>query len=403
MSGIRRNFGQWKVLLICPDPGLKAQMEALLAELLLFSPVISLDEYPTRAVLEEVLNSHGVSLCFVDATSREEWALALLSDLSLLNPKLPVVALHAANQPELILKTLRQGATEFLCAPLTEDQFCTVMERIASVHRARGGSDARVVCFMPVKGASGASTLACNVAWHWRKLSQAKVVLADLDPLAGTVAFQSKVKQSYSFLDALSRAGELDEDIWKGLVSPKSGVDVLAAPEQPVHGIHDETNPAGLIQFMRSIYGVVLVDTGGPFGHWNLSLARLCDDLVLVTTNELPSLHAAQRALAYLETHRVEPSRVRLVINRFRKEIGLQKELVESALQMEVFHVVPNSQEDLQHAVVEGKPVPVNSPAGKGFLQVAEKLVGRSSEDAEPQPKPGGGALSGIFSLFGRK
>ncbi len=378
-------------------------MEALLAESLPFSPVMALDEYPTRAILEEILRGHGVSLCFVDVSSRDEWALALLSDLSLLDPKLPIVALHATNQPELILKTLRQGATEFLCAPLTGDQFCTVMERIASVHRARGGSEAKVVCFMPVKGASGASTLACNVAWRWRKLAQAKIVLADLDPLAGTVAFQAKVKQNYSFLDALSRAGELDEDVWKGLVSPKSGVDVLAAPEQPVHGIDGDTNPIGLIQFMRSTYGVVLIDSGGPFGPWNLSLARLCDELVLVTTNELPSLYAAQRALASLQAQRVEPSRIRLVINRFRKEIGLQKELVESALHLEVFHVVPNSHEEVQRAVVEGKPVPLNCPAGKGFLQVAEKLAGKSIEDGEPQGKAGGGALSGIFSLFGRK
>jgi pilus assembly protein CpaE len=399
MSATRRNFGQWKVLLICPDPGLKAPMQTLLADLLPFSPVISLDDYPTRADLEELLNGHGVSLCFVDATSREEWALALFSDLALLNSKLPVIALHAANQPEHILKTLRQGATEFLCAPLTEEQFCTVMERIVSVHRAHGLSEAKVVCFMPVKGACGASTLACNVAWHWRKLTQDKVALADLDPLAGTLAFLAKVKQNYSFLDALSRAGELDEDVWKGLVSAKSGVDVLAAPEQPVHGINGDVNPAGLIQFMRTIYGVVLIDSGGPYGPWNISLARLCDDLVLVTTNELPALHAAQRALAYLEKHRVEPTKIRLVINRFRKDIGLQKELVETALHTEVFHVVPHAYEDVQHAVVEGKPVPANSPAGRGFLQLAEKLAGKSAEEAEPQAKSSGGFAS-LLSIF---
>lgn len=401
MSATRRNFGQWKILLICPDPGLKADMQTLLADLMPFSPVIALDHYPTRADLEEFLNGHGVSLCFVDATSREDWALALLSDIALLNSKLPVIALHATNQPEHILKTLRQGATEFLCAPLTEDQFCTVMERIVSVHRAQGLSEAKVVCFMPVKGACGASTLACNVAWHWRKLAQDKVVLADLDPLAGTLAFLAKVKQNYSFLDALSRAGELDEDIWKGLVSPKSGVDVLAAPEQPVHGINGDVNPAGLIQFMRTIYGAVLIDAGGPYGAWNVSLARLCDDLVLVTTNELPALHAAQRALAYLEKHRVEPAKIRLVINRFRKDIGLQKELIETALHLDVFHIVPNASQDVQHAVVEGKPVPTSSPAGKAFLQLAEKLAGKSIEEAEPQAKPSGGIAS-LLSIFRR-
>jgi len=399
MSLNRRNFGQWKILLICPDPEMRSGMEALLGELLPFSPVMAMTEYPTRALIEEALGGHGINLCFVDASSREEWALALLSDIALLNPKLPVVALHASNQPELILKSLRQGATEFLCAPLTEDQFGTVMERIASVHRVRGGSEGKVVCFMPVKGACGASTMACNVAWHWRKLTSGKVVLADLDPLAGTVAFLAKVKQNYSFLDALTRAGELDEDIWKGLISVKSGVDVLAAPEQPVHGINGDANPAALLQFMRTIYEAVLLDTGGPFGSWNISLARLCDELVLVTTNELPALHAAQKALANLDKHRVEPGKIRLVINRFRKEIGLQKDLVEAALHLEVFHLVPNAPDDVQAAVVEGKFVPVNSPAGKAFLQLAEKLAGKSLEEGETQAKTAGG-LSGILSLF---
>lgn len=399
MSNARRNFGQWKILLICPDEQLRAVIAPLLAELLPFSPVLNLEEYPTRAALEEVIGGQGANLCFVDATSRPEWALALLSDLVMLAPKLPVVALHERNDPELILKTLRQGATEFLCAPLTEDQFCTVMERIASVHRARGGVSARVVCVMPVKGGSGASTLAYNVALNWKKIAQCRVALADLDPLAGTLAFLAKVKQTYSFVDALSRTSELDEDIWKGLVSQKGGVDVLASPEQPVHGIDGDTNPAAMLDFMRTIYDVVLLDAGGPYGSWNLSLARLCDELLLVTTNELPALHAAQRALSTLDRHRVDPGKVRLVLNRFRKEIGLQKELVEAALHTDVFHAVPNCHEDVQQALVEGKPVPASSPAGKAFLQIAEKLAGKSAEEAQAVSKAGGG-LSGIFSLF---
>lgn len=399
MSSARRNFGQWKILLICPDPELRAGLAPLLAEWLPFSPVLTLEEYPTRAVLEDIFGGQGANLCFVDATSRPEWALALLSDLVLLAPKLPVVALHASNEPELILKSLRQGATEFLCAPLTEDQFCTVMERVVAAHRARGGASARLICFMPAKGACGASTLAHNVALQWKKITQSRIALADLDPLAGTLAFLTKVKQTYSFLDALTRTSELDEDIWKGLVSTKGGVDILTAPEQPAHGIDGETHPAALLDFMRSIYDVVILDSGGPYGDWNISLALLCDELILVTTNELPALHAAQRALSHLDRHRVDPGKIRLVLNRFRKDTGLQKELVEAALQMELFHVVPECREEVQQAVVEGKLVPASCPAGKAFLQITEKLAGKSADEAETTVKSGG-ALSGILSLF---
>ncbi|MGB9611781.1 MAG: hypothetical protein ACPL7M_12475 [Bryobacteraceae bacterium] len=398
MSNARRNFGQWKILLICPDAELRAGLAPLLGDLLPFSPVLTLEDYPTRAMLEEVLSGQGTTLCFVDITSRDEWALALLSDLALLNPKLPVVALHASSHPELILKSLRQGATEFLCQPLTEDQFCAVMERISALHRSKDTSRAKVVCFMPVKGGCGASTLAFNVASHWKKLVQGRIVLADLDPLTGTVAFLAKARQSYSFMDALSRASELDEDIWKGLVTAKNGLDVLAAPEQPVHGLDEAGNPSGLIDFMRSVYDVALLDAEGAFGAWNLALARLCDELVLVTSNELPALHAAQRVLSQFERHRVELGKIRLVVNRFRREIGIQKDIIEAALHMEVFHLIPYAPEDLQRALVEGKPVPVSSPAGKGFLQVAEKLAGKSAEEPEAPAKAGG--LAGILSIF---
>jgi len=400
MSNGRRNFGQWKILLICPDGDLRAALAPLLEEWLPFSPVLALEEYPTRAMLEEALSGQGTTLCFVDVTSRDEWALALLSDLALLNPKLPVVALHAASNPELILKSLRQGATEFLCQPLTEDQFCAVMERISSLHRAKNLSNSKVVCFMPVKGGCGASTLAFNVASHWRKITQNRIVLADLDPLTGTLAFLAKAKQTYSFMDALTRASEIDEDVWRGLVTSKNGLDVLPAPEQPVHGLDDGSNPAALVDFMRSVYDVVLLDAGGAFGAWNLGLARLCDELVLVTSNELPALHAAQRVLSFFDRHRVEIGKVRLVVNRFRREIGLQKDIIEAALHMEVFHLIPYSPEDLQRALVEGKPVPSSTPAGKGFLQVAEKLAGKAAEDAEPAAKSGG--LAGILSIFRR-
>ncbi|MCS7042403.1 MAG: AAA family ATPase [Bryobacteraceae bacterium] len=400
MSNARRNFGQWKILLICPDGELRASLAPLLDELLPFSPTLTLEEYPTRALLEEALSGQGPTLCFVDVTSRDEWALALLNDLALLNPKLPVVALHATSNPELILKSLRQGATEFLCQPLTEDQFCAVMERISSLHRVKDLSSAKVICFMPVKGGCGASTLAFNVASHMKKLHPGRIVLADLDPLTGTVAFLAKTKQTYSFLDALTRATEIDEDVWRGLVTSRNGLDVLAAPEQPAHGLDESSNPAALIDFMRSIYDLILLDAGGALGAWNIGLARLCDELVLVTTNELPALHAAQRVLSIFDRHRVEFGKIRLVVNRFRREIGLQKEIIEAALHMEVFHVIPYSLEDLQRALVEGRPVPASTPAGKGFLQVAEKLTGKSAEDGETASRPGG--LAGIFSIFKR-
>jgi len=65
---------------------------------------------------------------------------------------------------------------------------------------------------------------------------------------------------------------------------------------------------------------------------WNLSIAYLCDELILATTNELPSLQAAQRALAWFEQQRIESSKIRVVVNRYERDIGLNSDVISAAL-----------------------------------------------------------------------
>ncbi|MBI4892813.1 MAG: hypothetical protein HY821_19475 [Acidobacteria bacterium] len=398
MSVSSHNFGQWKILLICPNQPLAPELEAMLGEHLPFSPVLTLRQYPTRAVLQEALQDQGCNLCFVDAESSRDWALALLSDIAMLDPKLPVVAVHATNDPDYILKTLRQGSAEFLVVPVGADQFVPVMERIVVQFRGRQGTMAKVYAVMPAKGACGASTIACNLAQHWKKLGTKKILLADLDPLAGTVSFQLKLKQTYSFMDALTRGTQIDESIWRGLVNTAGSVDILLSPDQPVHGIEEAHNPVGIIEFARSLYEVIVVDAGSPYGQWNRSIARICDELLLVTTNELPALQSAQRALAYFERNKVEKSKLRVVVNRYHKDVGLGRELIESALHSEIFQFVPSDYEEVQRALVEGKPVASGTPVGRAIVELTERLSGKKVK----APASRSNSLANLFSFLRR-
>lgn len=396
MSLSSHNFGQWKILLICPDPNVSAELAVLLGEHLPFSPVLEMKQYPTRSVLQEALQEQGCNLCFVDAESSRDWALALISDLALLDSKLPVIAIHGNDDPDFILRSMRQGAAEFLFQPLTAEQFLPAMERISAHFRSKQGNSGKVVAVMPAKGACGASTLASYVAQQWKRLGAKKILLADLDPLAGTISFQLKQKQAYSFMDALARGTQLDEDIWRGLVHTVSGMDILLAPDHPVHGLDEAHNPGGLMDFARSLYEVVVVDTSGPYGVWNRSVARFCDDLLLVTTNELPALQAAQRSLAYFEKNRVDHSKIKVVVNRYRKDMGLSREMIESALHCEVFQLVPSDYDEVQRSLVEGKAVAAGSAIGRSVTELTEKLAGKKV--AAPRQKSG--SLASLFSFL---
>ncbi len=376
------------------------EIAPLLSEFLPFSPVTELREYPGKQMLTELTEEQGVNLCFIDTVSNSDWAFALMSDLASAELKVPAVALLEKPETEIILKALRSGASEFLSRPFTAEPFTAAMERVSSMCRARGGmSEARVVAVMPVKGSCGASTIAANIAPLWKKFGAKKILLADLDPYTGTVSFLLKLRQTYSFLEALNRSGQMDEDIWKGLVMRCGSMDVMLSPEQPAHGIEEVHTPGGIIDFARTAYEAVVLDTNGVYGPWNLAVAQMVDDLLLVSTNELSALQATQRALAYLQRNRVERSKIKIVVNRYAKNAGLSKEIIEAALQCETYQIIPNEPESIQKALMEGKPPASNTEIGRGLLSLAERLSGKAP--AAPEPKANG--LKGIFSsILGR-
>lgn len=396
-----RSFGQWKILLVTPHPTMSAELAPLLAEYLPFSPITELREYPGKQLLTELTEEQGINLCFIDTETNSEWAYALMSDLSSGETKVPAVALLERTETEMILKALRSGASEFLSRPFTAEPFTAAMERVAAMYRSKGGgfAEAKLVAVMPVKGSCGASTIAANVAPLWKKYGAKRVLLLDLDPFTGTVSFLLKLRPTYNFLEALNRTGQMDEDIWKGLVVRSGNIDVMLSPEQPAHGIEEVHNPAGILDFARTCYDAVVVDTNGVYGPWNLVIAQMCDELLLVSTNDLPALQATQRALVYLQRNRVERAKIKVVVNRYSKEAGLSKDVIEAALQSEIYQIIPNEPDSIQRSLMEGKPPAPNTGIGRGLLSLAERLSGKPT--VEPEQKPAG--IKSIFSsILGR-
>ncbi len=73
---------------------------------------------------------------------------------------------------------------------------------------------------MPAKGGCGASTIASNLAYQMKR-GDKRILLADLDPLAGTLSFLLKIKSNYSFMDALARSHDIDADLWRSVVTSR--------------------------------------------------------------------------------------------------------------------------------------------------------------------------------------
>jgi len=292
---------------------------------------------------------------------------------------------------------LRRGATEFLLQPFTEDQVEASLQKLAKQQPASQAASNRgkVVCVMPAKGGSGATTIACNLAYRWKRQEPHKLILlADLDPLAGTMSFVLKVKSNYSFVDVLQRSSEIDADLWKSVTTNRTGVDVLISPEAMIAGISELTDASALLEYARAVYDVVIIDSGSVYGDWNLSQAQVCDELLLIATNELTSLQAVQRSLTYLDTNNIGRWKIRVIVNRYDKHVGLSRESIATALRTDIYHVIPNDYDAIQRALIDGKPVAPGTSLGKSISGLAEQLAG--TERAKKT------SLGGLLSLFSR-
>jgi len=389
------------VLVISPDVQLAMELKPLLAQHLPLWPVVEWTSYPDLRLLAETLASRSPSFCFLDVGSDREMALRVLAVFASASSSTQVVVLLNSNDPNLILSSLRQGAAEFMLQPLTSEQLHPVLERLAQLNPAlsQPNSSSRVMAVVPAKGACGTSTVAANLAFQWKRLASSRVLLADLDPSTGIISFLLKLKWPYSFLDALSRTGSLDGDIWRGLVCSVNGLDVLLAPENGVEPMLELPDPAPIVDFSRSAYEAVILDIGEPFSAWSLSLAGAADQVLLVSTNELPALRGAQRVLQHLERNRIERSKVRLILNRYNPEAGLTQDAIETALHIDVAHVLPSDYDAVQKALVEGRPVATGTPFSKGLLALAEQLVGKSLA-TEASPKKKGNSWTARLSSF---
>ena len=389
-SGIR-----WKPLLICPRADLSQKLSAIWRAVGEAEPIVESMRYLDQTALGALVRGQGITLCFLDVATDRELALGMIHALRDLG--IAVVALHTVNDPDLILSCLRQGAAEFLHLPFGTDQFRAALARLskrAQAIMAQARTGGAIFCLMRGKSGCGSTTIACSLAFQLQLLNFRKVLLADLDPLTGTIAFLLKLNSNYSFIHSLTNSSRMDEALWRGMVIPRRGVDVLLSPDMPVDLVYEPEDLAAMMSYWRQLYEFVILDAPGPHSEWGLSLAKLADELLLVTTNELPAVHATQNTLARLDHYGVSRSKIKLIINRYNTDIGLSSEAIETALDLKVFQHLPSDFESVQKALMEGKPIPAGTKVGRAIAELAEKLTGRSGVPKKHS------LFGGLFSAF---
>lgn len=305
------------------------------------------------------------------------------------SPSAPaVLVLNQTADSAAILAAMRAGAAEYLYPPIQE-QARAALERIADARQAthhplhRGGGN---LGFLSAKGGCGATTIACHTAIELPKVSNSKVLLADLDVETAMAGFLLKTPAKYSVADAAVNTDRLDENYWKALVTNGiPGMEVIAAPPHN----HPSLKPEQLrfvLSFARAQYDWVVLDLGRGLNATALAALEEVDKLFLVATLEVPALHHAKLMVERLLNGGYPAERLHLLLNRAPKRFDVTMRELESMLGAAVYAVVPNDYTSLHDCYSEGTMLPGGSNLGRHFSSLARKLAG-IPEPVVPQNK----------------
>jgi pilus assembly protein CpaE len=324
------------------------------------------------------------------------------------SPHIKVVILSVQGDQNYMRRAMLAGARDFLTKPPMGDELISAIRRageIAHTERAQavslralpaamnaGASPAnpmgmgltrgKVVSVYSPKGGTGCTTIAVNLAVALHN-EDTRVVIVDSNLQYGDVAMFFNEQGKNTILDLAPLADELDAEVVGGVLVKHSttGVSILASPSRPEHADKVTADQfLKVVEFLRQVYAYVVVDTATYLSDVTIAAIDASDGIVLVTTQDIPSIKNSRLFLDLMLTLKIDRGRIVFVMNKFDKRIAITAERVSENLKQEVAAVLPLEERIVIPAVNRGVPFMIDNKTqqiARGIFGLAESVRAR--------------------------
>lgn len=320
-----------------------------------------------------------------------EQGLELIKRLATERPGMAIISGARNDSADLILRSLRAGARDFLRLPIVSDELKTVLDGAAEFSEEQVETPkkkGRMISVFSSKGGCGTSFLATNLA----AAMAGRTVLVDLNLQAGDLPLFLGVDPKYSIADMAEHRARLDESLVNSFITPYSStLSLLAAPKEVDAADDIEAEHIfEVLQRLRDSYELVVLDPQHTFDAITLAALDQSDEIVLVLTLDIPAIRSTQRALEIFDRLGYPRKKIRVVVNRFSKQIDLDLQQVEKFLGEPVTGFIPSDYQTAVTSINLGQPLvqsDSNSKIAHEIRRLAGIIGGGSVTVAEPKPQ----------------
>jgi pilus assembly protein CpaE len=346
----------------------------------------------------DVIETTAPDVGVISLDSNPDQAIELVERMAAEAPGTAILAASESGDGQLILRTMRAGAREFLTLPLASDELDAALARVSQQKfgsAESGGRSCEIYAIAGATGGVGTTSTAVNLGCVLASDPQNSVALLDLDLALGDADVFLDSIPDYTLADVVQNVSRLDIQLLKrSLTKHSSGLYLLPRPVELQDALTiTEDSIRKVIGLLKASFTHLIIDLSKTYSSIDMAAVENATKVVLVTQLDLPCLRNVVRLMMSFEEIDELSDKVEIVVNRAGLDSGqISLKKAKDTLGREVFSLLPNDYRTMVEVRNNGVPLITQAPKAAITLAIhdlATRLQGKNST-AEEAAESGG-------------
>lgn len=320
------------------------------------------EEFSDALAAYNYIIENRTNIVIVDISEEPDVTFELINKITSFNKQVKVIVTSYNADADLVIKSMRIGAREFLTKPMKEQEAVMALAKLRdlTLGNLSDNNKCKIISTFSNKGGIGKTAIAVNLALELANVTKEKVALIDLNLQLGDVTTFLDLNPSFDISYVVNNINRVDESFLLSTLEQYKDTSLYVLADPPyLEQAEDITSDqiAKLFDVLKETFSYIVVDTGSSFDGKTITVLDNSDLILLVTIVNLPAIRNAQRCLELFERLGYSNEKVKIVLNRYMENEEIKTEDVEDVLNKKVYWKIPNNYFTIMSAINKGIPV----------------------------------------------
>lgn len=350
--------GNLNVLLIDNDENSRSIIKSYLSEVEGVGISAEFSDYDAGVSLA---SASGRCIVIIDVSDNLDRLVNDIKFLKSKNKEVVIVALSNKASADVIIKTMRAGAKEFVSKPVIKTEFLDVFNNlIKDMNSAESPETCKIISTFSNKGGIGKTSIAVNLAVELAQMSKEKVALIDLNLQLGDVATFLDMTPPFAMDYIADNINNLDEEeLLKTMTRYKNTTLYVIADPLNIDKSKDITAEQikNILNALKKTFSYIVIDIGTNIDSKTIAALDNSDLILLIAIVNLPAIRSTQRCMELFDKLGYSSDKIKLVLNRYMENEDIKTSDIEEVVKQKVYWKIPNNYLTMMSAINKGVPV----------------------------------------------